>query len=66
MIKGILCIFCNAKTKWPYFQELLKTTLDNSIPKTDDITCVVESFNYTMQQPAWSATPTSNPDLNIE
>jgi len=39
------------KTQRPYFQELLKTTLDNSIPlKTDDITCSVEHFNYAAQQ----------------
>jgi len=48
MIKGKPCILCNAKTKWPYFSELLKTTLDNSISlKTDnDITCAIENINY--------------------
>jgi hypothetical protein len=46
MTKGKPCTLCNAKTKYFYFQELLKTTLDNSISlKTiDDITRVVESF----------------------
>jgi len=55
-----------AKTKWLYSQKLLKTVLDNSIPlKTDDdITGAIESFNYAIQQIAWSATPTSsNPDI---
>jgi len=51
MIKDKLCTLCNAKTKWPYFQKILKITLHNSIPlKTDDdITCAVESFNYAIQ-----------------
>jgi len=46
--------FCTLrKTQRPYFQELLKTILDNSIPlKTDDITCSVEYFNYAVQQTA--------------
>jgi len=49
MIKNKPCTLCNIKTDWPYFQELLKTTLDNSIPlKTDDdITNTVECFNRT-------------------
>jgi len=44
---------CNTRIKWPYFQEILRTTLDNSIPlKTDDddITCTVESFKCAVQQ----------------
>jgi len=37
MTKNKPCTLCNVKTNWLYFQELLKTTLDNSIPlKTDD------------------------------
>jgi len=40
MIKNKPYTLCNVKTDWPYFQEILKTTLDNSIPlKTEnDIT----------------------------
>jgi hypothetical protein len=64
------CTFCNTKTKWPYFQELLKTTLDNSIllKTDDDVTRTVESFNNAVQQAAWNtATPiSSNPDIHIE
>jgi len=44
---------CNTRIKWPYFQEILKTTLDNSmLLKTDDddIICAVESFNCAVQQ----------------
>jgi len=39
------------KTEWPYFQELLRITLDNYIPlKTDDdIICAIEDFNYAIQ-----------------
>jgi len=60
MTKNKPCTLWNAKTEWPYFQELLKTTLDNSIPlKTDDdITCAVER-NHAVQQAAWRATPTA-------
>jgi hypothetical protein len=49
--KGKPYTLCNAKTKWPYFQELLKTTLNNSVSlKTDDdITRAVESFNNVAQ-----------------
>jgi hypothetical protein len=48
------CTFCNVKTKRLYFQELLKTISNNSIPlKTDDnIICAGESFNYAGQQAA--------------
>jgi len=35
------------------FRELLKTTLDNSIPLKIDITCSVKRFNYAAQQAAW-------------
>jgi hypothetical protein len=69
MIKDKPCILCNAKTKWLYFQELLNTTLNNSISlKTDDdMTRAIENFNYTVQQTAWSAIPTSSkPNINIE
>ncbi|KAH0945858.1 hypothetical protein HN011_009933 [Eciton burchellii] len=69
MSKGKSCTLWNAKTKWPYFQELLKTILNNSIPlKTDDdITRTVKSFNYAVQQTTWSATPIrKNPDINME
>jgi len=66
MIKGKSCTLSNAKIKWPYFQELLKTTLDNSILlKTDNIIRAVESFNYAVQQAAWSATPTSSNQYRI-
>jgi len=68
MTKNKPWILCNAKTEWPYFQELLKTTLENSIPlKTDDITCVVEYFNHALQQAAWNATPSSSKsEIHIE
>jgi len=51
MIKSKFCIFCNAKTKWPYFQELLKNRLYNSIPLkiNDDIIYAVENFDYAVQ-----------------
>jgi hypothetical protein len=68
MVKRKPCTLCNTKTKWPYFQELLKTTLDNSIPQKtdDDITRAVESVNA-VQQAAWNATAISNnSDINIE
>jgi len=41
----------NAKTDWSYFQELLTTSLNNSIPiKTEnDIISAVESFNHEVQ-----------------
>ncbi|KAH0944800.1 hypothetical protein HN011_000913, partial [Eciton burchellii] len=58
--------FCTAKTKWFYFQELLKTIIDNFIllKTVDDITRAVKSFNYAV---AWSAMPTSSKlDINIE
>jgi len=50
MTKNKPCILCNVKTDWPYFQELLKTTLDNSIPlKTeDDIANAIKRFNQTV------------------
>jgi len=49
------------------FQELLKTTLDNSIPLKIDITCSVKRFNYAAQQAAWSATPiSSNSEIHVE
>jgi len=32
MTKNEPCTFCNAKIELSYFQELLKTALDNSIP----------------------------------
>jgi len=46
-----------------YFQELLRTILNNSIPlrTDDDITCAIESFNN------WSTTLiSSNSKINIE
>jgi hypothetical protein len=48
MIKSKSCILCNTKTKWPYFEELVTTTFDNSISlKTEgNIICAIESFNY--------------------
>jgi len=57
--KGRLCTLHNAKTDWSYFQELLTTFLNYSIPlKTEnDIICAVESFNHEVQQAAWNATP---------
>jgi len=50
MTKNKSCTLCNAKIDWPYFQELLETILDNSIPlKTEDyITNAVEHFNQTV------------------
>jgi len=71
MTKNKSCTICNAKTKWPCFQELLKTTLDNSIPlKIDDdmhvhITCAVERFNHAIHQAVWSAS-SSNSEIHIE
>jgi len=64
------CTLYNTKTKWPYFQELLKTTLDNSIllRTNNDITRAVESSKLNaVQQAFWSAMLTSicNPDINI-
>jgi len=49
----------NAKTDWSYYQELLTTSLNNSIPlKTEnDIICAVENFKHEVQQAAWNATP---------
>jgi len=49
----------NAKTDWSYYQELLTTSLNNSIPlKTEnDIICAVENFEHEVQQTAWNATP---------
>jgi hypothetical protein len=57
MIKGKLCTLCNAETKWPYFQKLLKTTFGNFIllKTDDDITRAIESFNYAVQQTVWNA-----------
>jgi len=73
MTKNKPCTLCNVKTDWLYFQKLLKTTLDNSIPlKTeDDITNAIERFNQTVivisnfnQQVIWSATPTSSESIS--
>jgi len=69
MTKNKPYTLCNAKTEWRYFQELQKTTLDNSfLLKTDnDITCAVERFNHAVQQAAWSVTLTnSNSKIHIE
>jgi len=69
MTKNKPCTFCNAKTEWPYFQELLKTALNNSIPlKTDDdIICAIHCFNHTVQQTVYNAIPTSsNAEIHIE
>jgi len=68
MIRGKPTL-CNAKTKWPYFQEQLKTTLDNSISLIidNDIIGAVESFNYAVQEATWNTRSiSSNPDMNIE
>jgi len=56
--KSRLCTLHNAKTDWSYFQELLTTSLNNSIPlKTEnDIICAVENFNHEVQQAVWNAT----------
>jgi len=61
------CTLHHVKTNWPYFQELLMTTLDNSIPlKTDDdIICTIGSFNHIVQQIAWNAISYTNRILNI-
>jgi len=57
--KSRSCTLHNAKTDWSYFQELLTTSLNNSISlKTEnDIICAVENFNHEVQQAAWNATP---------
>jgi len=53
------CTLHYAKIDWSYFQELLTTSLKNSISlKTEnDIICAVESFIHEVQQAAWNATP---------
>jgi len=72
MTKNKPCTICNAKIEWLCFQELLKTTLDNSIPlKIDEdmhvhITCAVERFNHGIHQVIWSATSSSNSKIHIE
>jgi len=47
MIKSKPCTLCNTETKRFYFQALLTSILDNSIPLKidDDIICAVENFN---------------------
>jgi len=53
------CTLHNTKTDWSYFQELLTTSPNKSIPlKTEnDIISAVENFNHEVQQAAWNAIP---------
>ncbi|KAH0945851.1 hypothetical protein HN011_003952 [Eciton burchellii] len=67
MTKSKLCILHNVKTNWSNFQELLTTTLDNSILlKIDNnIVCTIDSFNHAVQQDVSNATGSSL-DINTE
>jgi len=67
MTKSKLCILHNVKTNWSNFQELLTTTLDNSILlKIDNnIVCTIDSFNHAVQQDVSNVTGSSL-DINTE
>lgn len=54
------CMLHNKKTNWPYFRELIKSSINIALPlKTEEnINNAVEHFNACIQQEAtWKATP---------
>jgi hypothetical protein len=64
MTKGI-CALCNAKTKWSYFQELLKIIFDNSIPLKTTLLAQLKALTILYNRPPGIHT-SCNPDISIE